>query len=203
MQNVVNAMKTGAMALFFTGAVWMSPAQAGGNGLSIEAQCDAAAGSRDDRTRNTGFAPVENGGIKLGIALSACREAYNAGGNPRIAFQLARALEQGGQLLAAQGLYREAALQGHSAAMVRLGRILQEKGDPGGAFALYRRAAEDGDPGGAYALGLAYRDGIGTPADARRAARWLDTAASGGYEIAALATEPPHEDGATAGAGSR
>lgn len=203
MQYVVNAMKTGAMALFFTCAVLMPQAKAGGSSLSIEAQCDAAAGSRDDRTRNTDLAPVEDGGIKLGMALSACREAYKAGGKPRIAFQLARALEQGDQLLAAQGLYREAATQGHTAAMVRLGLMLQEKGDPGAAFALYRRAAEAGDPGGAYALGLAYRDGIGAPADARKAALWFDTAASGGYEIAALKTELAHEDGAAAGTGSR
>lgn len=186
--------RTAGLALFFTAAALAAAAPAQALSLSVEAQCDAAAASRHDRTRNTAFAPVDDGQIKLGIALSACREAYNAGGDVRVAFQLARALEQGGQMIPAQALYREAAARGHTAAMVRYGRLLQARGADAEAFGLYRRAADAGDRLGAYALGMAYRDGIGTTADAGRAAQWLDRAAAGGYEIAALMADFPQQD---------
>lgn len=183
-------MKTAGLAFFIaTGLIAATPA--GASGLAIEDQCDAAAASRHDRARNPAFPPVEDGKIQLGVALSACREAYNAGGGARVAFQLARALEQGGQALAAQELYREAAEGGHTVAMVRYGQLLQKGGDPAAAHALYRQAAEAGDRLGAYALGMSYRDGIGTVADAGKATEWLNAASAGGYEIAALVAEFP------------
>lgn len=183
-------MKTAGLAFFIATAL-TAAAPASANGLSIEDQCDAAAASRHDRARNPAFPPVADGRIKLGVALSACREAYNAGGGARFAFQLARALEQGGQVLAAQELYREAAEGGHTVAMVRYGQLLQKGGDPAAAHTLYRQAAEAGDRLGAYALGMSYRDGIGTAADAGKAAEWLNAAAAHGYEIAALVADFP------------
>jgi TPR repeat protein len=193
LRNGTIELKTAGLALFFACAA-LVPAPALASGLSIEDQCDAAAGSVHDQTRNTAFPPVEAAGMKLGVALSACRAAYNiGGGGARIAFQLARALERGGQTLSAEKLYGEAARHGHTAAMVSLGRLLQKKGDAEGAFALYSRAALAGDGLGAYALGMAYREGTGTAADAGLAARWLDVAAAGGYELASLPTGFPLE----------
>lgn len=185
--------KTAGIAFFIaTTLIATVPAgPAGASGLSIEDQCDAAAASRHDGTRNPAFPPIEDGQITLGVALSACREAYNSGGGARFAFQLARALEQGGQGLAAENLYREAAEGGHTVAMVRYGQLLQRKGDLAAAHALYRQSAEAGDRLGAYALGMSYRDGIGTASDAGKAAVWLDAAAAGGYEIAALVADFP------------
>jgi uncharacterized protein len=194
LRNEPIELKTVGLALFFAASALLPSAPALAAGLSIEDQCDVAAGSIHDRTRNPAFPPVASGQMELGVALSACRAAYKAGGDARIAFQLARALEQGGQILSAEQLYGEAAGRGHTAAMVSLGRLLQRKGDAQSAFALYRRAAEAGDRHGAYALGVAYREGVGTAADPELAARWLDVAAAGGYEIAALA-----EDFSTAG----
>ncbi|MCV3736615.1 sel1 repeat family protein [Rhizobium sp. TRM96647] len=180
--------------VFFIATTLVAAAPAGASGLSIEEQCDAAAASRHDSSRNPAFPTVEDGQIAIGVALSACREAYNAGGGARIAFQLARALEQGGQGLAAENLYREAAEGGHTVAMVRYGQLLQKKGELAAAHALYRRSAEAGDRLGAYALGMSYRDGIGTAVDASKAAQWLDAAAAGGYEIAALVADFPQAD---------
>uniref|UniRef100_UPI00311E6047 hypothetical protein n=1 Tax=Thauera sp. SDU_THAU2 TaxID=3136633 RepID=UPI00311E6047 len=152
-------VKTAGRAIFF--AVLLSGA-AHANGMAVEAQCDAAAGSRYDSTRNTAFPPVALEDMAIGPALSACREAYNAGGGARMAFQLARAQERAGQDLEAMKLYGEAAKLGHTVAMVNYGAMLGKRGDAVSEFQLYRRAAEGGDLLGAYNLGVAYRDGIGT-----------------------------------------
>jgi TPR repeat protein len=176
-------IKTAGRALFFA-VVLAGGAQA--DTLSIEAQCDASAGSRYDMTRNTAFAPVALEDIKIGPALSACREAYNAGGGARMAFQLARALERAGQDLDAMKLYAEAAGLGHTVAMVNYGGMLGKRGDPAGEFAHYKKAAEMGDMLGAYNLGVAYRDGIGTEVDGAQAALWFDKAAAAGDETAAF-----------------
>ena len=179
-------VRTAGRALFF--AVLLTSAASGvkAGTLSIEARCDASAGSRYDRTRNTAFAPVALEDIEIGAALSACREAYNAGGGARMAFQLARALERSGQDLEAMKLYAEAAALGHMVAMVNYGAMLGKKGDPAGEFSHYKKAAEIGDMLGAYNLGVAYRDGIGTAVDGAEAARWFDKAAAAGDETAAF-----------------
>ena len=177
---------------FFFAAILATSAFAGtagaqtGSGLSVEAQCDAAAGSRYDRTRNTDFAPVEADDIRLGVALSACREAFNAGGNARMAFQLARALEKAGQDLEALKLYGEAVKRGHTVAMVNYGALLGARGDAASEFGFYKKAAEAGDLLGAYNLGVAYRDGIGTEIDGAEAARWFEKTAADGDETAAF-----------------
>ncbi len=175
--------KTAGRALFF--AVLLAGAAQAGT-LSIEEQCDAHAGSRHDQTRNAAFAPVALGDIAIGPALSACREAYNAGGGPRMAFQLGRALERAGQELQAMTLYAEAASRGHTVVMVNYGGMLGRRGDPAGEFNHYRKAAELGDRLGAYNLAVAYRDGIGTGVDGEAAARWFDKAAAAGDETAAF-----------------
>jgi TPR repeat protein len=179
-------IKTAGRALFF--AVLLSGAASGAKAesLSIEAKCDASAGSRYDVTRNTAFAPVALEDIKIGPALSACRAAYNAGGGARMAFQLARALERAGQELDAMKLYAEAAALGHTVAMVNYGGMLGKRGDPVAEFNHYKKAAELGDMLGAYNLGVAYRDGIGTDVNGEEAARWFDKAAASGDETAAF-----------------
>lgn len=185
-------MKTLGRALFFA-ALLSGAAHAGTR--SIENQCDASAGSRYDRTRNTAFAPVALEDIKIGPALSACREAYNAGGSARMAFQLGRALERAGQDLEAMKLYAQAASLGHTVAMINYGGMLGKRGDPVGEFDHYSKAAERGDPLGAYNLAVAYRDGIGTKIDGGQAVRWFDKAAAGGDETAAFNLGVLFDDG--------
>ena len=179
-----NGMKTAGRALFF--AVLLSGVAGGAAASTIEAQCDAAAGSQYDMTRNTAFAPVAREDIRIGTALSACREAYNAGGGARMAFQLGRALERAGQDLDAMKLYAEAAALGHTVAMVNYGAMLGKRGDPVAEFNHYKKAAELGDVLGAYNLAVAYRDGIGTEVNGVEAIRWFDKAAAAGDETAAF-----------------
>lgn len=188
--NMRSTMKTAGRALFLA-ALLSGGASAG----TMEDRCDAAAGSQHDRTRNTAFAPVASEDIQIGPALSACREAYNAGGGARMAFQLARALERAGQDLAAMKLYAEAAALGHTVAMVNYGAMLGRRGDPAAEFNHYRKAAELGDLLGAYNLAVAYRDGIGTQIDGEAAARWFDKAAASGDETAAFNLGVLFDDG--------
>lgn len=186
------SMKTLGRALFFA-ALLSGVAHA--DTRSIESQCDASAGSRHDRTRNPVFAPVALEDIKIGPALSACREAYNAGGSARMAFQLGRALERAGQDLEAMKLYAQAASLGHTVAMINYGGMLGKRGDPVGEFGHYSKAAERGDLLGAYNLAVAYRDGIGTKIDGGQAVRWFDKAAAGGDETAAFNLGVLFDDG--------
>lgn len=179
-------MKTAGRALFFAVLLAGAAGSARADTLSIENRCDASAGSRYDMTRDTTFAPVALDDIKIGPALSACREAYNAGGSARMAFQLARALERAGQDLEAMKLYAEAAALGHTVAMVNYGAMLGKRGDAAAEFSHYKKAAELGDLLGAYNLAVAYRDGIGTKIDGAAAARWFDKAAAAGDETAAF-----------------
>ncbi|MGD9477736.1 tetratricopeptide repeat protein [Shinella sp. G-2] len=188
-------MKTAGRALFFAALLFGGAASAQADTLSIEARCDAAAGSRYDTTRNTAFAPVALDDIEIGPALSACREAYKAGGGARMAFQLARALERAGQSLDAMKLYAEAAALGHTVAMVNYGGMLGKRGDPAGEFSHYKKAAELGDLLGAYNLAVAYRDGIGTDVNGAEAARWFDKAAAAGDETAAFNLGVLFDDG--------
>ncbi|MCF3639141.1 sel1 repeat family protein [Rhizobium sp. TRM95111] len=178
--------KTVGRAFFFAALVALPAGFAGATDLSIEAQCDAAAGSRYDATRNAAFAPVEADDIKLGVALSACREAYNSGGGARMAFQLGRGLQKAGQDLEALKLYGEAAKLGHTTAMANYGGMLGARGDQVSEFGLYRKAAEAGDLLGAYNLGVAYRDGIGTAVDGAEAMKWFEKASAAGDETAAF-----------------
>lgn len=162
--------------------VAVAPARA--NDLSVSELCDKEAGSEVDRERNPAFPPVASEDIRIGIALSACREAYNQQGGPRIQFQLARVLERAGEKLKSLGILGEAAENGHSLAMVNYGVRLAERGDPEAALEFYRRAAAAGNSLAAYHLGIAYREGIGTTVDEALAAQWL-TQAGGGQTLSA------------------
>lgn len=86
-------------------------------------QCDAEAGSADDPARNQAFAPVSAEQIRIGVALSACREAYKHGGTARAAYQLARVLEQAGQRQRSLPLLKEAADAGYAAAQAGVAAI--------------------------------------------------------------------------------
>ena len=189
-------LKTAGRALFFAALLSTTAGAALANHLPIEARCDAAAGSTYDAQRNAAFAPVALEEISIGAALSACREAYNAGGGgARMAFQLARALERAGQGLDAMKLYAEAASLGHTVAMVNYGAMLGKRGDAVSEFGLYRKSAEMGDTLGAYNLAVAYRDGVGTAIDGAEAARWFEKASAAGDETAAFNLGVLFDDG--------
>lgn len=164
---------------FVVAAAIVAAAPARASDLPVSELCDKEAGSELDRERNISFPPVATDDIRIGIALSACREAYNQQGSPRIQFQLARVLERAGEKLKSLSILGEAAENGHALAMVTYGVRLAERGDPEAALELYRRAAAEGSSLAAYHLGIAYREGIGTRVNETLAAQWLAEAGRG------------------------
>lgn len=71
-----------------------------------------------------------------------------------------------------------AADKGHVKAAITLGQSYLPAGDDATAFAYMQLAAGLGDRQAAYMLGKMYRDGIGTPADAKKAADYLKQGAN-------------------------
>ena len=157
-------------------------------------QCDAEAGSEHDLQRNRAFRPVATEDIRIGIALSSCREAHNYNGGPRQTFQLARVLHKAGQRPQAMAMLRQASEGGHALAMVNYGVELTDKGEHEEGFALYQKAAATGNILAAFNLGVAYRDGVGTPVNGKLAAQWFERASSakdnlGAFNLAVLLDE--------------
>ena len=93
---------------------------------------------------------------------------------------------------AAARLYEQAARQGHTPSMVRLG-FLRAYGDGGvprdlpGAFGLFKQAAEAGDSYGQFLLALAYYGENATAQDLALARKWFLQAATAGNQQAQLA----------------
>lgn len=178
-----------ASAFVVAAAVFIMAAPARASDLHVSELCDKEAGSELDRERNMSFPPVATEDIRIGIALSACREAYNQQGSPRIQFQLARVLDRAGEKLKSLNILGEAAENGHALAMVTYGIRLAERGDPEAALELYGRAAAAGSSLAAYHLGIAYREGIGTTVNEALAAQWLAEAGRGRQALSEHWTE--------------
>lgn len=172
--SALNAILLAAVSLASVAAIALPSARAAS--LLPADQCDAEAGSEHDLQRNLSFRPVANEDIRIGIALSACREAYNQKSGARQTFQLARVLHAAGQPAKSMVLLEEASESGYAAAMVSYAVAVGERGDHAGEFALYQRAAAAGNILAAYNLGVAYRDGVGTTANGRLAAQWFERA---------------------------
>lgn len=180
----VSAVSIAAIAVPSVRAATMLPAD----------QCDAEAGSEHDLQRNMAFKPVATEELRIGIALSACREAVNQGAGPRQQFQLARVLHAAGERGKALAMLKTSAEAGHAIAMVNYAVMLGEKGDRDAEFALYSKAAASGNILAAYNLGVAYRDGVGTPVNGALAAEWFARASVardnlGAYNLAVMLDE--------------
>jgi TPR repeat protein len=173
--SVINAILLAAVSLLSIAAIAIPSARAASSMLPAE-QCDAEAGSEHDLQRNLSFRPVATENLRIGIALSACREAFNQGSGPRQTFQLARVLHAAGQRAQAFRMLKKASEGGHAIAMVNYAVMLGEKGDHETEFSLYQKAAATGNVLAAYNLGVAYRDGVGTAANGALAARWFERA---------------------------
>ncbi|TCN36275.1 sel1 repeat family protein [Sinorhizobium americanum] len=156
--RVANALLLAAAMLLSVAA---TPAARAAD-LTATELCDREAGSELDLERNRAFPAVAADDIRIGVALSACREAYNQNGGARTQFQLARVLDRAGERLKALRILGEAAQNGHALAMAVYGTRLAERGEPEAAFDLYQRAAAAGNTVAAQHLAAAYRDGVGT-----------------------------------------
>lgn len=191
--SALNALLLTAISLLSVAAIAIPSARAASALLPAD-QCDAEAGSEHDLQRNLTFRPVATEDLRIGIALSACREAYNQGSGPRQTFELARVLHAAGQRGQAMAMLEKAAEGNHALAMVNYAVMLGERGDHTLEFALYQKAAATGNILAAYNLGVAYRDGIGTPANGELAAQWFERASAakdnlGAFNLAVLLDE--------------
>jgi TPR repeat protein len=173
--SAVNAILITAVSLLSVAAIAIPSARAASPLLPAD-QCDTEAGSEHDLQRNLSFRPVATEDIRIGVALSACREAYNQGSGPRQTFQLARVLHAAGQQAKAFQMLEKASEGGHAVAMVNYAVMLGERGDHATEFSLYQQAAATGNILAAYNLGVAYRDGVGTAANGELAAQWFERA---------------------------
>ena len=151
--------------------------------------CDRLAASLFDTGRPAGIAGVDPNQIDAVRAIPACRAALAASPNdPRLAFQLARALDKGrGGGVEAFELYRKAAGAGNVVAMVNLGNMLERgRGTPkdlAEASRWYQKAADAGVQPGMFNLGLMYQDGLGVAKDEAEASRWFRKAADAGSTL--------------------
>lgn len=203
--SAINAILLTAVSLLSIAAIAIPSARAASALLPAD-QCDAEAGSEHDLQRNLAFRPVATDDIRIGIALSACREAYNQGSGPRQTFELARVLHAAGQPGQAMAMLEKAANGNHAVAMVNYAVMLGERGDHAAEFVLYQKAAATGNILAAYNLGVAYRDGIGTPANGALAAQWFERASVakdnlGAFNLAVMldeGTQIPEDNGKAA-----
>lgn len=133
-------------------------------------------------------------------AVPACSAAVAANPRePRLRYQLGRALESAGDSAAALAAYRKAAAADFAPALTAIA-YFHEHGiivarDLEQAFAMYRQAAALGDPDGAMMAGYFYEVGQGVAADPAEAARYYLQAAEGGVAWAANAIGDYYEQG--------
>ncbi|MDO1580871.1 tetratricopeptide repeat protein [Rhizobium oryzicola] len=162
--------------------------------VAMQENCDRLAGSPFDQNRNSAFAPVDIEQIDP-QAVDACRVAFDTTGNPRFAFQLGRALNKVQQPEQAMSAYETAVQHNYSAAKVNFGMLLGRLGDAQAEFKMYSEAAQTGNVLAAYNLGVAYRDGLGTDVDGKKAIEWFEKAAAGGDDTAAFNLGVMYDDG--------
>lgn len=182
--RIFNGLLLAIVSFLALAAIALPPARAAD--LSAADICDREAGSVFDLQRNQAYPAVATEDMKIGIALSACREAYNQHAGARIEFQLARVLDKAGQKIQSLRILGEAAEHGHALAMTNYAVLVGEQGDIKTEFALNQKAAAAGNVLAAYNLGVAYRDGMGTTADGKLAIEWFERASLAGDDVAAF-----------------
>lgn len=166
------------VALLLTTAGGSAQAQFGSS-----AECDRLAANPDDPGRVGSGVPFDK--IDGLAAVSACRSAAQTdSGQPRLLYQLGRALDFQKDFGGAVSAYEEAAAGGYSPALNALGS-LYEGGfglpkDEAKAAMLYRQAAEAGYVIASGNLGLLFLEGRGVPKDQARAAELFRPLAESG-----------------------
>lgn len=165
---------------------WPEALPVTGQGLdSASGRCDdAAADPTDPAKLRPGLSDPQ---VDVSRALVACAiELARAPGEPRLQFQLGRALDLARRHDLANVFYDLAVAQGYSAAMVARG-INQRLGlgigapDPEGGFALQREAALRGNPRARNEVGRAFVTGEGVKRDREEGVLWVRLGASQGW----------------------
>jgi TPR repeat protein len=142
--------------------------------------CDELAASPLDGSRAADVPGVAFGQIDIGAAETACRAEWEAGREPRHAYQLGRTLMQAERLDKAAGAFRAAAELGHVEAKTGLAQALMAIARAESA-ALMEAAAEAGSQNAFYNLGVAAMD----EGDGARALEYFEKAAAMGDADAA------------------
>lgn len=184
---------TSLLAALVAAGVAASPA------LAQATRCDTLASHPFDPDK---VAPgVKFTDLNARDAIAACTAALKRDDkNPRLRFELGRALERSGAYGEAVKVYRIAADTGYVAAQNALGAMYQDglgvAPDANEAVAWYRKAAEQGYAVAEDNLGTAYREGRGVAKDEAQALAWFKKAAAQFYQpaaakLAALSTPAP------------
>lgn len=158
-----------------------------GASASAATQCDILAASSMDKGR---MAPgVEASKIAVPAAISSCREAVaNDPDNPRLLYQLGRALDAANMLQDAVQFYKKSAERGFSLAQDELGTMhFTGRGvikNDIEAVRLFKLSADQGFPSAQNNLGFMYQEGRGVARDDKEAARLYKMASDQGYAAA-------------------
>lgn len=148
-------------------------------------ECDLLAGHPTDPDRVHAGVAYEL--LRPIPAIAACEQALAEDpGNPRLASQLARALEKNGDYEQAVALNEEAVAAGYIGAYHNLGNLYRKGAgvpqDLDRALELFLYAAERGHPEDAYNVGNIYLNGTPTMApDLAEAKLWFERAAEQDY----------------------
>ena len=137
--------------------------------------------------------------VGAGILLFAAA----AHGDARKDYREGVAAHDRGDVIAAMELLERAADQGHTAAMVRLGYLLDKAEENEAAFRIYSRAAKAGNSEAALALGVMYSNGEGVHRDPRLALEWMTRAADAGHGPAVVSLAQVYLRGDHGGSPSR
>lgn len=149
--------------------------------------CDRLAASPYDPAR---LAPgVSFQALDAAAAVPACRaDLARWPGEPRVAFQLGRALLKAGAAEEGLAHYREAAEAGYLPAVHNIAALYAEgqvvPRDLGHALRLYLLAAEAGFAPSQFSLGLCYLAGQGIIADREKGLSWIRLAAAQDFQPA-------------------
>jgi TPR repeat protein len=150
------------------------------------ADCDRLAASPDDPQRAA--PPVYSAKLDAAAAIRACDDAVKSQpDNPRLLFQLGRALDWNRQFALARAYYGAASDRNYAPAQAALGLLVQYGdggfADPAGALGLYRRAAGNGSAFAMTMIGHLYASGSGVTQDAKEALSWYRRAADTGDPV--------------------
>lgn len=145
--------------------------------------CDRLAASPDDPGRTA--PPVYSAKLDRPAAITACAEAVKLDtDNPRLLYQLGRALDWNRQYELARSYYGAASDMGYAPAQVALGVLFQYGdggfADPAGALQFYERAAKQNDARAMTLIAGLHASGQSVRQDEKEAESWLRRAAATG-----------------------
>lgn len=160
--------------------------------------CDVRAASPTDKCRTAHGVRFTQ--LDADSAVFACAAAIaNDQSNPRLLYQLGRALRKNGRLEEGLEYVGKAAQQDYTAALVLLGAAFDSgtgvKRNEAKAVELFKTAAERSNADAQRNLGISYQMGRGVAKNERLAFEWVSKAANQGYDLAQNTLGEMYRDG--------